>query len=118
LKPFDKPTAVGLAAVDPDSIELSVRPTAAQRITFDQLKAISALVEEIVPTACLGTPPATSHGRLATVEKRTCAMLAAVRMLRPAAEAFYDTLTVGQKARFDAIRPAHNKGGLQCHDRG
>ena len=44
------------------------------------------------------------------MEKRAEAMLAAIKIVRPALEAFYATLTDQQKARLDSYGP-HGWGG-------
>ncbi len=52
--------------------------------------------------ACLADIPETFIGRTAAAEKRMETMLQAIRMVRPALEALYATLSDEQKARLDA----------------
>ena len=118
LKPIGKPMSVGLGPLDIESIERAVKPTEAQRAAFDELKAISAKTEEMVRTSCAGEPPLTPSARLDTVEARLAAMLAAVRMLRPAVDAVYKTPSDEQKARFDGVGPGEGHGSrCRHHDR-
>jgi hypothetical protein len=112
--PIGKPMSVGLGALDIDSIEQAVKPTAAQRVAFDDLKAISAKAEEAVRMACPGRPPETPLARVEMMERRLDAMLSAVRTLRPALQAFYNMLSDDQKRRFDAVRPGKGRGA-GCH---
>jgi hypothetical protein len=115
--PIGKPMSVGLGALDIDSIERAVKPTDAQRAAFDELKAIAAKAEEGVRKACPGRPAETPLARLEMAEQRLGTMLSAVRTLRPALQAFYETLTDDQKRRFDAVGLGkHGKTG--CHEHG
>ena len=56
--------------------------------------------------ACPREFPASATGRLETMEKRLEAMLTAIKIVRPAFDAFYATLNDEQKARIQYRRPA------------
>jgi hypothetical protein len=71
---------------------------------------------ETVRSACSTERPITPPGRLAAAEKRLQAMLDAVKIVRPAMDAFYATLTEEQKARLYAAS-AMRHGGMGMHQR-
>lgn len=79
-------------------IERLVRPTDAQKPKLDDLKKASEKASETMSAAC---PTATPTARLEFMEKRTEAMLAAIKTVRPAFEAFYSSLSDEQKANLD-----------------
>src|SRR5262249_29945869 len=83
-----------------------VEPTDAQRPALDQLRAASAEAVELLKAACPNDLPSIPTGRLAAMERRLDAMLAAVRTVRPALERFYLSLDDEQKARFNAVAAA------------
>jgi hypothetical protein len=60
----------------------------------------------------LGKPMSVGLGALDI--DRLDAMLSAARTLRPALQAFYNTLSDDQKSRFDAVRPGKGRGA-GCH---
>jgi len=99
------PRAAGFAEWRLSQIERAVRLTEPQRKALDDLRAASAKAAETIAAACPAEIPATSTARLALMEKRMEAMLAAIKTVRPAFDAFYATLTDEQKARFDAAGP-------------
>ena len=100
------PRAAGFAEWRIDRLERAIKPTAAQRAKFDELKVAAAKSAEIVRTACPTEVPLTMPGRMAAMEKRMDAMLQAIKTMRPALEAFYATLSDEQKARFDSAAGA------------
>ena len=96
------PGATGFAEWRTDRIAELVKPTDAQRVSFDEFKAASIKSAEIMRGACQTDVPATIVGRTEAMEKRMETMLQAVRAMRPALEAFYATLSDEQKARLDS----------------
>jgi hypothetical protein len=96
------PGAGGFAEWRADRIAELVKPTDAQRASFDEFKAASIKSAEIMRNACQADVPATFPGRSEAMEKRMDTMLQAIRALRPALEAFYATLSDEQKARLDS----------------
>jgi hypothetical protein len=76
--------------------------TEAQRAKFDDFRAASVKSADAMRAACSADIPATIIGRAEAMEKRMDVMLQAVRETRPALEAFYATLTDGQKAQLDS----------------
>jgi hypothetical protein len=80
-------------------VERATQPTAEQRPGFDKLKEAAGKAGEIMRGACTTERPMTPTGRLAAAEKRLAALLDAVRTVRPAMDAYYNSLTDEQKAR-------------------
>ena len=54
--------------------------------------------------ACPDDVPLTPVGRLEAMEKRLEAMLQAAKLVQPALDEFYATLSSEQKARFNALK--------------
>jgi hypothetical protein len=84
-------------------IEQLVRPVGAQRAAFEDLKAASSQAAETLRAPCRQQTPLTPVSRIDAIEKRLDAMLAAVRIIRPALARFYDLLRDEQKARFNTM---------------
>lgn len=95
------PRAVGLAEWRMDRIEHLIGPNEIQRAALDALQTASAKAAETVTAACPPELPASATGRLETIEKRLDVMLTAIKIVRPAFDAFYATLTDEQKARIN-----------------
>jgi len=96
------PDAAGFAEWRIDRLERSLRLSEAQRPKFEELKAASNKAAEAMRAACPSEFPAKTLDRMTAMEKRLDAMLAAVKTMRPAMEAFYAALSDEQKARLDA----------------
>ncbi len=88
-----------------EQIAQTVGPDDAQRAALDGLKDATAKAVEILRSACPTELPSTPTGRLAAMRQRLEVMLQAVRTIRPALEAFYQSLNDEQKARFNALGP-------------
>jgi hypothetical protein len=88
-------------------IEQAVRPNGEQRRFLEDLKRAAAEAAETFKASCGQNFPLTPPGRLAAMTNRLEATLQAVRTVRPALEAFYNSLSDEQKARFTAIGPDH-----------
>jgi hypothetical protein len=101
------PRAAGLAEWRVELIERAVRPTDAQRGALNELKTASIKAAETIAGACPRDLPETPTARLELMEKRLDAMLQAVKMVRPAFDAFYATLSSDQKAAFNKAGPRH-----------
>jgi hypothetical protein len=96
------PSATGFAEWRAARIAELVKPTDAQRSSFDEFRAASIKSAEIMRGACLAEVPSTIVGRTEAMEKRMDIMLQAIRTVRPALAAFYATLSDEQKARLDS----------------
>lgn len=99
------PRAAGMAEWRIARIEAAVRPTEAQRGALQDLRSASAKAAGAIAEACKVEVPATPKDRLALMEKRIEALLQAVRIVRPAFDAFYDKLDAEQQKRIDAASP-------------
>jgi hypothetical protein len=99
------PRSAGMAEWRVKRIEEAVKPTDAQKARLEELRAASTKAAEILTTACGTAVPSSSVERLAAMEKRTEALQQAVRTIRPAFEAFYNSLDQSQKAALDAAGP-------------
>jgi hypothetical protein len=95
----------GITAWPIASIAQAVQPTPAQRALLDELKSAAARAAEVFKESCGGSYPMTPPGRLRTMTNRISATLEAVRIVRPALEKFYNSLSDEQQARFNALGP-------------
>jgi LTXXQ motif family protein len=86
-------------------ITRALRPSAEQRALLDQLKKVAAQAAEALKSSCSDDYALTPPGRLRAMVNRISATLEAVRMVRPALEAFYNALSDEQRARFNALGP-------------
>lgn len=97
--------AAGLTAWPVEQIAQTVQVNDSQRAALDGLKAATAKAVDILQSACPSELPSTPTGRLAAMGLRLDAMLQAVQIIRPALDAFYQSLDDEQKARFNALGP-------------
>jgi hypothetical protein len=95
----------GVTAWPIEQIEKAVEPTDAQDALLDQVRTAAAQASEAFKASCPTTLARTPPGRLEAMVARIEATLEAVRIVRPALAAFYDSLTDEQKARFNEIGP-------------
>lgn len=86
-------------------IEQTVRPNDEQRRLLEELRRAAADAAAAFKAACVEELPLTPPGRLAAMTRRIEATLQAVRIVRPALDAFYNSLSDEQKARFTAMGP-------------
>ena len=96
------PGATGFTEWRTDRLEQALKLTDAQRPKFGEFKAASAKAAEAMRDACPTELPGTMTGRMEVMEKRTEAMLQAIKVVRPALDAFYATLTDQQKAQMNS----------------
>lgn len=99
------PRAAGMAEWRMERIERLIKPTDAQRTALEALRAASTKAAETVAAACPQEFPASASARMAAMEKRMEAMLAAIKTVRPAFDGFYATLTDDQKKKLDDGAP-------------
>jgi hypothetical protein len=95
----------GVTAWPIASIEQAVQPTPEQRALLDELKSAAAKAADAFKESCGGSYPMTPPGRLRAMTNRISATLEAVRIVRPALEKFYNSLSDEQQARFNALGP-------------
>jgi len=102
----------GVTAWPIAEITKTVRPTAEQRALLDELKAAAAKAADVFKQSCEDSFALTPPGRLRAMTNRVRATLEAVRIVRPALEKFYASLSDEQQARFNQIGP-NNLGEQQ-----
>jgi hypothetical protein len=95
----------GVTAWPFTQIEQAVRPNEDQRRLLDDLKRAAADAAAAFKASCDEDIALTPPGRLAAMTRRVEATLRAVRIVRPALDAFYNSLSDEQKARFTAVGP-------------
>ena len=86
-------------------IEKAVQPTPEQRALLDDMKDSAAKAAAAFKDTCGGTYAMTPPGRLQAMMNRVSATLEAVRIVKPALEKFYKSLSDEQKARFNEVGP-------------
>jgi hypothetical protein len=86
-------------------IEARVHPNETQRSALQALQDASSEAADMLKSACQPNDAITPPARLAAAAKRLETMLHAVKLVRPALENFYVTLTDEQKAQFEQIGP-------------
>jgi hypothetical protein len=96
------PRAAGFAEWRIARLEQVIKPTEAQKPKFDELKAASNKAVEAMRAACPTSISTTAVDQVGAMEKRLEAMLAAVKIMRPAMEGFYATLSDEQKKVLDS----------------
>jgi hypothetical protein len=87
------PHAAGLAEWRAERIERLVNPNEAQRAALNELGNASAKAAETIVAACPREFPASASARMELMEKRVETMLVAIKIVRPAFDAFYATLS-------------------------
>lgn len=95
----------GVTAWPLADIAQAVRPTPEQRALLDELKAAAARAADVFKDSCAETYALTPPGRLRAMANRINATLEAVKIVRPALENFYNSLSDEQQARFNALGP-------------
>jgi hypothetical protein len=95
----------GVTAWPIASIEQAVQPTPEQRALLKELKSAAAKAADAFKESCGGSYAMTPPGRLRAMTNRISATLEAVRIVRPALEKFYNSLSEEQQARFNALGP-------------
>lgn len=95
----------GVTAWPLADIARAVQPTPEQRVLLDELKTAAANAAAVFKDSCAETYALTPPGRLRTMMNRISATLEAVKIVRPALEKFYNSLSDEQQARFNALGP-------------
>jgi hypothetical protein len=86
-------------------IETRLNLNDTQRASLQTLQDASVKVADMLKVTCQPDDVVTPPARLAALAKRLDVMMQAVKLVRPALEAFYATLSDEQKAQFEAIGP-------------
>jgi hypothetical protein len=92
-----------VAGLPIDLIAQAIEPTEAQRAALDELSAASIAAAQKIRAACPTKASLTAPGRLAMMQERIEAMIAAVETVQPPLDKFYGLLDDEQKARLIAV---------------
>ncbi len=92
-----------IAGVPVDQVQELIQLNPDQRAALDALSAASNKAAGDVRAACPSDVVLTAPARLAVMEKRIDAMIAAVQALQTPLQKFYDSLNDEQRARFTAL---------------
>ena len=92
-----------IAGLPTDRFRQAIQPTEAQKVALDEFAQASAKAGRDIKAACPAEAGLTAPTRLAVMEQRIEAMIAAVGTVRPPLEKLYDLLNDEQKARLTAL---------------
>ena len=92
-----------IAGLPIDAIQKAIQPDAAQRAALDDLANASLKAGQDIKAACPTDIALTAPRRLAVMQQRIEAMIAAVKTVQPPLEKFYGLLNDEQKAKFNAL---------------
>ena len=94
------------AAPPIERILQAVKPTDVQRTALDALNDATKKAADFLEANCPVDQPLTPPARIAAMEKRLNAMMEAIKIVQPALQSFYGSLTDEQKARFNQLGAA------------
>lgn len=94
----------GLTQLPIQRIEAVLHPAGKQKEALDRLSEATAKGVEGLQAACPNDLPLTPVGRLEAMQHRLEAMLKAAKLVEPALDEFYATLSSEQKARFNTLQ--------------
>lgn len=92
-----------VASLPIDQFGQAVQPTGDAAAALDDLGVNAAKAVQGIKIACPGEMPLTAPGRMAAMQRRIEAMLAAIDAAQPPLDKFYGSLNDEQKARVNAI---------------
>jgi len=92
-----------IAGLPIDQIQQSLQLNDAQRAALDELANASVKAAQDIKAACPTQIALTAPARLAAMQQRIEAMIAAVGTVQPALQKFYDLLDDEQRARLNAL---------------
>ena len=99
-----------IAGLPIDQIQQAIRPNDAQRAALDDLANASVKAAQTIKAACPTRIALTAPDRLAAMQQRIEAMIAAVAIVEPPLQKFYESLDDEQKARLNALGQDQRKG--------
>ena len=99
-----------IAGLPVDRFQQAIQPDDAQRAALDDLANASVKAAQDIKTACPTEIALTAPGRLAAMQARIEAMVAAVATVQPALEKLYGLLTDEQKERITALGQEQRRG--------
>ena len=89
-----------------DRILQAVKPTDFQRTALDALDTASKKATDFLEANCPVDQTFTPPARVVAMERRLNAMMEAIKIVQPALQSFYGSLTDEQKARFNQLGAA------------
>ena len=92
-----------IAGLPIDQFQQAIQPTDEQRAALDDLANASVKAAQGIKAACPTDIALTAPSRLAAMQRRIEAMIAAVEIMQPPLEKFYGLLSDEQKARLTAL---------------
>jgi hypothetical protein len=92
-----------IAGLPIDLIEQAIEPTETQRAALDELANASVTAAQTIKAACPTRLSLTAPSRLASMQQRIEAMIAAVATVQPPLDKFYGLLNDEQKVRLNAL---------------
>jgi hypothetical protein len=92
-----------IAGLPIDQFQQAIQPTDAQRAALDDLANASLKAAQDIKAACPTDIALTAPNRLAAMQQRIEAMIAAVATIQPPLETFYGLLSDEQKVRLTAL---------------
>ena len=98
-----------IAGLPIDLMAEIVEPTEAQRAALDDLANVSATAAQNLKASCPTRISLTASGRLASMQQRIDAMIAAVALMQPPLDKFYGLLSDEQKARLNSASEERRK---------
>jgi hypothetical protein len=98
-----------IAGLPIDQFQRTVQLSDAQRAALDDLANAALKVAQDIKTACAMETAQTAPGRLAAMQTRIEAMIAAVATVRPPLESFYGLLSDEQKEQIIALGQRQNQ---------
>jgi hypothetical protein len=94
---------IGLTTFPIQQIQEALKPTEDQQFLLDDLEDTASNAVGILQSACPDVIPTTPVERLEAMEKRLDAMVQAAKVVLPAVEDFYESLSDDQKARYNTL---------------
>ncbi len=92
-----------IAGLPIDRIQQAIEPTETQRAALDELANASVTSAQTIKAACPTRLSLTAPSRLAAMQQRIEAMIAAVATVQPSLDKFYGLLNDEQKVRLNAL---------------
>jgi hypothetical protein len=92
-----------IAGLPIEQIQQAISPNDAQRAALDELANASVKAAQDIKAACPRQISLTAPARLASMQERIEAMIAAVGSVQPVLQKFYDLLDDEQRARLNAL---------------
>jgi len=101
-----------------DQIRRSIQPDGDERAALDELASATQKAAQDLKAACPAETPPTAPDRLAAMQARVEAMIAAAATVRPPLEKFYGLLSDEQKERVNTLSQNQRRGASLLEDCG